>query len=174
LRDQKFNSMPVQARIKSENLRKSFYYNYVPQSPYYYNGANYPTENTYNNGDTRGYKGHPRPYESKTAKGARFGGNKRRDGKGRRGRQPSKKGSGGPAEKNEPKQYPSFSMATSHWPPLPVPSSSPEGNISGYQGEFTKYPKEQFVSIINSLKNHLPQNLNMNLLLYLKMEFIKI
>jgi len=47
-------------------------------------------------------------------------------------------------------------MSTSHWPPLPVPSASEEGKklVAGYPGEFTKYHKDQFISIICALANN--------------------
>jgi hypothetical protein len=49
-------------------------------------------------------------------------------------------------------------MSTSHWPPLPVPSASEEGKklLSGYSGDFTKYSKDQFVSIICALNTTTP------------------
>jgi len=126
LRDRMFRGKLVQARIKSENLRKSFYYN-VPAStpPYYYNGNNPYGETPSSNGDNRGYKANQRSHDPKSPKGGRFGGNRRREPKVRRGRPPSKKNT--PHEKNEHKPHSAFSMSTSHWPPLPVPSASEEG-----------------------------------------------
>jgi hypothetical protein len=74
----------------------------------------------------------------------------------RRGRPPSKKNT--PHEKNEHKPHSAFSMSTSHWPPLPVPSTSEEGKklVAGYPGDFTKYNKDQFISIICALSNNNP------------------
>jgi len=152
LRDRLFRGKPVQARIKSENLRKSFYYN-VPQTPYYFNGTNPYGENPSPNGDNRAYKSNQRTHDPKSSKPSRFGGNRRREPKVRRGKPPSKNT---PHEKNEHKPHSAFSMSTSHWPPLPVPSASEEGKklVAGYPGEFTKYHKDQFISIICSLNNN--------------------
>lgn len=155
LRDRSFRGKPVQARIKSENLRKSFYYNVPSTSSYYYNGNNPYGDTPSSNGDSRGYKGNQRSHDPKSPKGGRFGGNRRRgEPKVRRGRPPSKKNA--PHEKNEHKPHSAFSMSTSHWPPLPVPSTSEEGKklVAGYPGDFTKYNKDQFVSIICALNNN--------------------
>jgi len=149
-----FRGKLVQARIKSENLRKSFYYN-VPQTPYYFNGTNPYGENPSVNGDNRTYKSNQRTHDPKSSKPGRFGGNRRnREPKVRRGRPPSKKNT--PHEKNEHKTHSAFSMSTSHWPPLPVPSASEEGKklVAGYHGDFAKYHKDQFISIICALNNN--------------------
>jgi len=155
LRDRMFRGKPVQARIKSENLRKSFYYN-VPQTPYgYFNGTNPYGETPSANGDNRTYKSNQRTHDPKSSKPGRFGGNRRRgEPKVRGGRPPSKKNT--PHEKNEHKPHSAFSMSTSHWPPLPVPSTSEEGKklVAGYPGEFTKYHKDQFIGIICALNNN--------------------
>jgi len=160
LREQTFNNQPIQARIKSENLRKSFYY-YSPPTPYY-NGSNpyYDDARNSDNGEfyPRAYKGntytnegyHQRNYDG-PAKEGRFSNNRRRgkDFKGRRGQGSTRKVSN-TIEKPEVKQNSSFSMAHSHWPPLP--SNKEETLTCGYNGEFTQYPKEQFIEIINNLQ----------------------
>lgn len=155
LRDRMLRGKPIQARIKSENLRKSFYYN-VPQTPYYFNGTTNPYgENPSANGDNRPYKSNQRTHDPKSSKPGRFGGNRRRgEPKVRRGRPPSKKNT--PHEKNEHKTHSAFSMSGSHWPPLPVPSASEEGKklVAGYPGDFTKYQKDQFIQIICALTNN--------------------
>eukprot|EP01124_Arcella_intermedia_P030435 TRINITY_DN6669_c0_g1_i6.p1 TRINITY_DN6669_c0_g1~~TRINITY_DN6669_c0_g1_i6.p1 ORF type:complete len:775 (+),score=211.33 TRINITY_DN6669_c0_g1_i6:61-2325(+) len=150
LRDKTIQGFPVLARIKSESLRKSFY-NYYPNDSYY------PPSTQFHEG--RGGRREYRPYDASRGRGGRYGGKRRgREGPYRgegRGRRGGRRGGSGHSDRSE-KHSNVLPMAPSHWPTLPTYSEPSENQSPGYKGDYKKYPKELFVSIVKEMKNDAP------------------